>query len=374
MPDPTPVTPGVTPLVPPATAFRPLGYTDPRRGRRPGLLTSVGVVSIAVASLGGLLGAALTVQGFGLYMISMAFSRATAAASAAAAGAAATTAPSTSPAATPAAPLPPAAPPAPGTTQPEPEVESTGRQDANANNSLAASPPPATGPTTAATTLPGGALTPAEIQSVVGQAQTVSAANGGTPLNPAQVASLRTLLTSPTQPLVPPGSAQGAITVCHVDAKGAATFQFAGGTVLVLGPAGNVVSPMSIPVLPNISINPFAIPLFMASAVLSVGLAIFLLVAGIFVLRDSIQGRRLHLIYAGIKIPLALALGSTITFVGHELIQALRASAPSPAMFPMRVAYIVGGVAAGVGCVYPVVLLIVLNTRRVREYYHSVHA
>src|SRR5439155_23392467 len=52
--------------------------------------------------------------------------------------------------------------------------------------------------------------------------------------------------------------------------------------------------------------------------VISAGLAIFLAIAGILVLRDARSGRRLHLIYATLKIPLIIigSIGSWVVMSG----------------------------------------------------------
>src|SRR5207344_445471 len=51
-------------------------------------------------------------------------------------------------------------------------------------------------------------------------------------------------------------------------------------------------------------------------SVLSLALAIYLLVAGILTLRQSLRGRQLHLIYAIIKIPLVIVamIGTYLLF------------------------------------------------------------
>jgi hypothetical protein len=243
----------------------------------------------------------------------------------------------------------------------------------------AGAPPATTAPAATNPFLLGGTLTPGEVQAVVQQAQAQAKLNNGTGLLQAQVAALQTLLSAPTQQLVTPGASQGAVVAYSADAGGNASLFFSDGAVVVIGPQGNVVSQVFTPSAgfpPGFSINPWAVPLFIATAVLSVGLAVFLLVAAIFVLRDSHRGRRLHLVYAGIKIPAALGGGFAIGFVAYQIATLMTAASPSLGSLPnpTRYALLFGGIAAALGCAYPVALLVALNTRKVRAYYHSAGA
>ena len=228
---------------------------------------------------------------------------------------------------------------------------------------------PATGPATAPTTVPAGSvLTAAEVQSVVSQVQAMT----GNKLTPLQVTSVQSVLTNPTQLLVPPGTAQGSITAAHAQPDGTVMMNFANGSMLMLGPQGNVVAqttPMTVPFGSGFAMSPWVVGSYVALSVVSLGLAVLLLVAGILVLSRSTKGRRLHLIYAWLKIPVAVAasllLGTIMSHLGS-------AFATTAAGSSLGAGWMVGTMV--LGCLYPVALLIALNTRTVRDYYHSARA
>ena len=238
----------------------------------------------------------------------------------------------------------------------------------------------ATGP--AGATGIGGALTPAEAQAVVQQAQALaglSSGPGAAPgagLNPQQAATLQALLSSPGQQLVVPGASQSGVAACVVQPDGTAAVSFSNGSIVVLAPQGNVVSQITPTTLSGgFPFNPLAVALFIATAVLSVILSILLLVAGILMLGRSRSARRLHLVYASLKIPAALAGGFAIAFIVYEL-----ANNGSPGQSGAgsvargATSFLVAIVPTLLACIYPVVLLAVLNTKSVRDYYRSLAA
>jgi hypothetical protein len=163
---------------------------------------------------------------------------------------------------------------------------------------------------------------------------------------------------------------------CSVDAAGNASVVFNTGSSVVLGPQGEVLSQFNPKTfMAGYSFNPWAIALFIAMSVLAFALAVLLLVAGILVLTQSPRGRRLHLIYAGLKIPVALVGGFSIGFLMYEMVTGFSSAGVLPNQgSDVGVAVVWAVIPAVLGCLYPVALLIAMNVRSVREYYHSVVA
>jgi hypothetical protein len=108
-----------------------------------------------------------------------------------------------------------------------------------------------------------------------------------------------------------------------------------------------------------------------ALAVLGLLLAILLFVAGILALRDSRKARKLHLWYSGVKIPLAAVSGVISAWMTAQFVNAITASSGGAQQAGMISAVMWGSAAVSVAIawIYPIALLIVMNTRRVREYY-----
>ena len=228
---------------------------------------------------------------------------------------------------------------------------------------------PATAPATtaaAATQALAGALSAAEVESIVQQAQTESSSA----LNASQADSLRAVLSAPGQQLVQPGAAQSAVMAAYKHQDGSVVVIFSEGGTVTIGPAGNVTSVVAVPTIGTFSISPLALGMLAATALALVALAVFLLVCGILTLRQSPRGRRLHLIYAGLKIPLEIAAGAAWFWVMREMVSNMTpgAGAGTPAL---SFSLFSGIVPAVLGCAYPVALLVVLNQKRVREYYNS---
>ena len=96
------------------------------------------------------------------------------------------------------------------------------------------------------------------------------------------------------------------------------------GGELYLGPQGQILSESPATSRERASAaNPVALTVAIVAAGASVLLAIFLIVAGAFVFRDApgrSRGRRLHRIWAAVKIPVALAaaVGLWWMFKRHE--------------------------------------------------------
>jgi hypothetical protein len=103
--------------------------------------------------------------------------------------------------------------------------------------------------------------------------------------------------------------------------------------------------------------------------VLGLLLAVFLLIAGIFVLRDSPRGRGMHLFYAFAKIPLA-ALGAVASWMLYTQMMGPLATAPGTPVGAFSTAMgVTSAVWACIACIYPLALFIVMSTRTVKAYY-----
>lgn len=119
----------------------------------------------------------------------------------------------------------------------------------------------------------------------------------------------------------------------------------------------------------NVAVMAFGI----ADAVIRLLLAVLLIVAGVFVLRDHRLGRRLHLIWAWIKIPVSL-LGAVVYWQTMSTFFASMPAGTAPGVTPQYMSsmmLITGLVQAGVACAYPLGVLIVMKTRTVRDFYAS---
>lgn len=110
-------------------------------------------------------------------------------------------------------------------------------------------------------------------------------------------------------------------------------------------------------------INKPALAVLMIERLLSLGLAVYLFVIGILVLRQSPRGRRLHHVYAFAKIPLALVGGWATWKLWMSFFSGFGPGSIATAWTPWIVAVTV------LACAYPIALLIVLRSRTVREYY-----
>jgi hypothetical protein len=211
------------------------------------------------------------------------------------------------------------------------------------------------------------ALTAAQVQAVVQQAQSAA----GNKLNPSQLNSLQVLLSAPGQQLVTSGSASGAVVSAYTQPDNTAFIMFAGGGSVTLGPQGSVVRVTAMPTFTGFSINPVALGLMLVTSLILMALAVYLLVCGILTLRQSMRARRLHLIYALVKIPLSVAAGVASAWVMRDMMSSFGGGAATPTM---GFALFTGAFPILIGCAYPVALLIALNLRAVREYYAGVTA
>lgn len=435
--DPAPL-PGVAP---PVGTMQPLQYVHSDRSCRPGLITSIGVISIVVACFTGIFGLITSFQAIGYYMMTLMSSsmaatqsrvRATATASPPVAAEVGVVGPrgmaqpereQVVAALNRMRPLTPSRKrhldailaasgrdmatgavtesgtmPAmrSGEVPPDFFVTPAGRLEVFSDRAVfypikgatvrtsapplpppgaAPAPPPApevlvSTPTTALATAPAttapapGALTSAEVQSIIRQAQSLSS-NG---LNASQVNGLQALLAAPGQQLVMPGAAEGSVVAAVPQQNGPTFIQFSDGGSLRLGQQGNVMSITTAPVFPTFSFNPLAVGVMLVTSLASMALAVYLLVCGIVTLRQSPRGRRLHLIYACIAIPLVVTFGIASAQAARDWATGI---AGVPALAPLSTgpSLFSGVVPTVLGCAYPVALLIALNLKSVREYY-----
>jgi cellulose synthase/poly-beta-1,6-N-acetylglucosamine synthase-like glycosyltransferase len=95
-------------------------------------------------------------------------------------------------------------------------------------------------------------------------------------------------------------------------------------------------------------------------------LAIFLMICGILVLRNSPHARRGHLIYAGLKIPIALVEVVVYVWMMKSVFASMSTAGGANAFVIISAA-----IQGAISCAYPIALLIVMNQRSVKEYYQS---
>lgn len=108
------------------------------------------------------------------------------------------------------------------------------------------------------------------------------------------------------------------------------------------------------------------------TVLLSLALAIYLLVAGIITLRGSLNGRKHHLRWAIMKIPLVLIGSAIYGWWMGSIMSGMWTSlpgAPMPSTMLMTLLY--GGGAAVMGLIYPIVALVLMNLKSAKDYYNS---
>lgn len=209
-------------------------------------------------------------------------------------------------------------------------------------------------------------LTGSQVQQVVDRAQQ---ATGGK-LNPAQIAALAAALQSQSPPLVKPQQAWSPVRLARVGPDGSATVWFSDGLVAI-DPAGSV-SGQGSGGLQQVTIDPIGLTLLIGEAVTSGLLSLYLLSAGIQVLRNSHRGAGLHWIYALVKLPLAVLGGVSFAWVMSDVMSGLgRMGGPGGGADGVRTFAIVMGALA---VTYPIVLIVALGSRTVREFYAGEHA
>ena len=104
-------------------------------------------------------------------------------------------------------------------------------------------------------------------------------------------------------------------------------------------------------------------------AMVSGALAIYLLIAGILVLRGSLSGSRLHWIYVFVKIPVAI-IAVVVTWILWNLYLATLTTTGQTGGFGSAAA-VLAMIGIALGVLYPIVLIILLRSRTVRDYYRT---
>jgi hypothetical protein len=224
-------------------------------------------------------------------------------------------------------------------------------------------------------------LNPAQVQAVVRQAQ----ASSGNTLNASQSAALNNLLGAQGQQLVSPLTVPTAIRgVTPLGGDGSVMIQFPNGFATI-GPQGQTSSSTGSAAAAAGAAMPFArvrlsgagLALAWFATLVGGALAVYLFVIGILVLRQSPRGRTLHRLYALVKIPVAILGAAAAWWLTLSYAEALLAAA-GPAN---PLAAVSGGAADTIGTqqvvfgvlglIYPIALLIVLQTRAVKDYYDT---
>ena len=100
-------------------------------------------------------------------------------------------------------------------------------------------------------------------------------------------------------------------------------------------------------------------------------LAVYLLVAGIVTLRQSPRGATLHWVYVGLKVISTVCVAAGSTWLFHSAIQSIGRMTTTTAMPTMADMLPSTLFFAGLGLLYPIVLVILLRTRSAREYYRT---
>jgi hypothetical protein len=124
----------------------------------------------------------------------------------------------------------------------------------------------------------------------------------------------------------------------------------------------------------EIVMNPVAGVLMIGEFVASAMLAVFLLVSGILVMKNSPRGAGLHWIYALVKLPIAILGGVTFVWVLGDLKSGMSRMGLSGASGGDSGVIMFGVVMAVIAAIYPLILMIVLSTPSVRQFYASERA
>ena len=221
-------------------------------------------------------------------------------------------------------------------------------------------------------------LNPTQVQAVVQQAQATS----GNTLNASQSAALTNLLSAQGPQLVSPITVPTAVRGVTPMGDGSVMIQFPNGFATI-GPqgqtssmAGAAAAAAGLP-MRRVRLNGAAMALAWFATLVGGALAVYLFVIGILVLRQSPRGRKLHLAYALLKIPVAILGAAAVWWVALTYTEALVATGgPASPLGPMS-----GSVADTIATqqlifgvlylIYPIALRILLQTRAVKEYYET---
>jgi hypothetical protein len=196
---------------------------------------------------------------------------------------------------------------------------------------------------------PGGnALTQEQIDAVLAKIRDLTVHT----INDAQKQTLQSALAYPMQQIVYPGGTMqdltDQITEAHFIADGTLYFT-ANSSKLVIGPDGFGTIAQNMPP-PSTFATDSGPQWIMADSLISGALGVYLLVCGILLLRNIHAVRWLHWIYAGLKLLLAAAMLVGLGISTHW-------ASPTAVFW------------TAAGLVYPVIVILVMLQRSVREFY-----
>ena len=225
-------------------------------------------------------------------------------------------------------------------------------------------------------------LSPEQVQALVKQAQ---AAPGGARLNAAQLSGLTAVLTLPNQRLAQASAGLASEPRGITIHPAGASVRFSGGEIH-LGAQGQILNQRpTAPVRQSQAAHGLSFMTGVAALVAGVGLSVFLLVAGIAVLGDapgkSSAGRRFHIVWAAIQVPVALVATLSLwwmlnvfidTVSGHPQIRSIARGSLGQMTAWAQEVYAFVLVAGAIACAHAMVVLLLLRAKRVRAFYNPV--
>jgi hypothetical protein len=215
-----------------------------------------------------------------------------------------------------------------------------------------------------------------QVQALVNQAHLAS----GEKLNEAQKSALLAVLSDPsaTQQLVtdtPAGALKKEPRSVTVHSAGGATVHFSRGE-LHLGRAGELLPTAAAASVGAPRPSRGGVVAVIALGCAGAALAVLLFVAAVLVLRGSRSGRTLHLVWAVSKIIVTISAASTFYWLTRDFARSLSAYADPSSAFATpqnlpRIWFPAWQIvlAAVLGCLYPLLSLLLLWTPGVREYF-----
>lgn len=219
-------------------------------------------------------------------------------------------------------------------------------------------------------------LTAAQVAQAVAAVQ----ASSSNSLNPAQLQALTVALQDPNQQLLSPRFTWSPCLSALPDSSGNVTIVFNSGAAngirgatLDISPAGLVTTTTTTSAeagnpFAKMKIDPISLSVSLFEDLLSFGLAIYLFVAGILLLRDSPNSRKRLLRFAVIKIFLAIVGGIATCRLAWEFFAGITHPFPGN---PPPVSPIVATLAIFflLSFLYPIALLFTMNSAVVRRHY-----
>ena len=121
-----------------------------------------------------------------------------------------------------------------------------------------------------------------------------------------------------------------------------------------------------------LNIDRITLVTMVADGTINLALAVFLFVLGIMTLTGSPRARNGHLLWAWLKFPaIALSFVATTAFTRALFQSAAATTVPPAPVFADSVAVAQSAIYAMLTLIYPVAILIVMRTKRVKEYYEA---